>query len=337
MIDIADKGVLVDYLTGRGVFEKNRELYVRYFSGGVSGNAAFVSGGGKEILVKQALPKLKVAEIWECDPRRIVIEYQALEVYARIVPRCVPAPLFFDQENLVMCREAVPEACPMWKTPLLEGLLDFRIAGNAMNTLLEVHNQTAGDQTVAEVFGDTGVFYNLRINPYIEFTVSRYPDLKEKSSRVIDVLLNQKTALVHGDYSPKNILIMDERLFVLDMETAHFGNPAFDVAFFSNHFILKAIKNSAWKEAYLNMLKFMTGIYFNNVSCMDAVTMEKTTIQILGFLLLARIDGKSPVEYITGEPDKDVARNIAFTIIREDLSTFREVIQLVLNQMDQVK
>jgi hypothetical protein len=340
MIDIADKGVLIDYLWGRGIFKKGSELYVRYFSGGVSCNVAFVSGGGKEILVKQALPKLKVAELWECDPQRIVIEYRALEVYAGIVPRCVPAPLFYDQENLVLCREAVPEKCPMWKTRLLEGQLDFRIAGKAIAALLEVHNQTAHDKNIADIFRDTGVFYNLRVNPYIEFTVSRHPELKEKASQVITLLMNSKIALIHGDYSPKNILIMDDRLFILDMEVAHFGSPAFDLAFFSNHFLLKAVKNKAWKEAYLNMLKFMTGIYFSNVTCMDAAELEKITIQVLGFLFLARVDGKSPVEYITEDPDKDLVRSMAFKIIREDPSTFREVIQMVLrdlNGMDQIK
>jgi hypothetical protein len=337
MIDITDKAVLLDYLSSRGMFKKEDVPSVQYFSGGVSCTVAFVSAGGKELIVKQALPRLKVAEIWECDPRRIVIEHKALEVYARIAPQCVPAPLFYDEENLAICREAVPEAYPMWKTNLLEGLLDFRVAKKAIETLVTVHNQTAKDQEIAKTFKDTGVFYSLRVNPYIEFTVSKYPELKERAAKVISMLMDEKIALIHGDYSPKNILVMGDRIFILDMEVAHFGNPGFDTAFFANHFVLKAVKHKWWNEAYLTMLRYMMGLYFNKVSCADPALLERTTIRILGFLFLARVDGKSPAEYITDEADKALIRRMALKIIQEDYRSFEEVIQLVRTGTDQTK
>jgi hypothetical protein len=336
-ISINDKTKLVGYLENRGVFSPGAHLYVRYFEGGVSCNVALVSNGNKSVIVKQALSRLKVAEIWECDPNRMIIEYNALEVYARLTPGSVPSPVFYDHEQYIMCREAAPEECPMWKTNLLEGVLDFRIARKAIEALLTVHNGTAGDGNVRETFRAVDIFYNLRINPYIEFTVLKFPDLKALADRAIEMLLSVKTALVHGDYSPKNILVSHDKIFVLDMEVAHYGHPAFDTAFFANHFLLKSVKNKQWAASYLNMLEYMKNIYFNGATCTDAAQLEKDTVFILGFLLLARVDGKSPAEYITGEKDKELVRNIAGIILNDKISSFDEVIGLVKARIDKTK
>jgi hypothetical protein len=149
------------------------------------------------------------------------------------------------------------------------------------------------------------------------------------------MLMSEKIAMVHGDYSPKNILVSGEKIFILDMEVAYFGHPSFDMAFFSNHFLLKSIKNKDWLEAYLNMLRYMADIYFGGVTCMDAKELEKTTVHILGFLFLARIDGKSPAEYITEDADKVLVRKIAGSILKDGLASFGEVIALVKKELGQ--
>jgi hypothetical protein len=337
VVDISRKDALIRYLTGKEVFAENAGLYVRYFSGGVSCTVAFVSDTKKQVIIKQALPALKVAELWECDPGRMAAEYKALEIYARLTPRYVPLPVFYDEENNIMCREAAPEDCPMWKTQLLEGLLDFRVAEKAIDSLLIVHNETAGKSEVKEAFQNTDVFYNLRINPYIEFTVEKHRELKKDSEAVIELLMGGKFALVHGDYSPKNILVSGDQIFILDMEVAHFGHPAFDLAFFSNHFLLKSIKNKRWSDAYLNMLRYMMDIYFKGLTCMDALTLEKAAVLTLAFLFLARVDGKSPAEYITQEEDKTLIRQISFEMLNGRMGSFDEVISLVKNVVGKKK
>jgi hypothetical protein len=334
MVDISDNSQLKRYLAGKNVFRNCDDLYLRLFPGGVSGNVVLASDGKTSLIVKQALPKLKVKENWECDPGRMIIEHRALEVYARLVPSCVPAPVFYDGDNYIMCRQAAPEDCPMWKAQLLEGLLDFRVAQKAIETLLVVHNKTAGEARLRETFGATDVFYSLRINPYIEFTVTKYPEFREPADRVSAMLLNEKIALVHGDYSPKNILVSGEDIFVLDMEVAHFGHPAFDLAFFLNHFLLKSIKNKMWGGAYLAMLRYMARVYLGGLSCMDAREMEGAAVRVLAFLFLARVDGKSPAEYITGEADKNLIRKIACAMLRENLASLGEVICLVEAELD---
>ena len=50
-----------------------------------------------------------------------------------------------------------------------------------------------------------------------------------------------KRALVHGDVSPKNILVGPRGPVFLDAECAWYGDPAFDLAFCLNHLLLKCL------------------------------------------------------------------------------------------------
>ena len=326
MIDISNIDVLRNYLAEKKVFGDAADVRIHYFPGGVSGTVAFASDGSRELIVKQALPFLKVVQRWECDPSRMRIEHLALETYGKFVPQSVPRAVSFDDENFIMIREAAPEHWVMWKSQLLEGVLDFRIAEKAAATLLTVHNQTAGDPSIKELFGDKAVFYNLRINPYIEKVMEKHPSLNEQGNKVIGMLMESTVALVHGDYSPKNILVDQSNLCILDLEVAHYGHPAFDLAFFSNHFLLKSVKNPQWKGAYLNMLRFMLNIYLPGVRFMDPAKMERETVEVLAFLLLARVDGKSPAEYIQELADKDKVRKLAYQIFESRQKTFDSVI-----------
>jgi hypothetical protein len=330
-MEIADKKQLLDYLEKQHIFKPQNlsSLYVRYFGGGVSGVVALVSDGEKNIIVKQALAALKVANLWECDPSRMIIEHRALEVYARLVPNGVPRPICCDEKNHIMIREAAPESCPVWKEQLLGGLLDFGTARQAVDSLLTVHNKTAGDPLVRAAFENGEFFYALRMDPYIMRVAEKYPELKTEADALVHALMNSPIALIHGDYSPKNILVDGGRIYILDFEVAYYGHPAFDLAFFMNHFILKSIKNPQWAGAYWNMLWYMSSRYLQNITHGDPAEMEAQTVRTLAFLLLARIDGKSPAEYITGEADKQCARNIAFSMMRQKTNTFDKVFEII--------
>ena len=193
MIDIAQKEQLPRYLEERRIFPDSRDLYLRYFSGGVSATVALVSDGNRAVIVKQALAKLKVADDWQCDQSRMIIEKEALEVYARLVPSATPAPIGYDEKNYILIREAAPENCPMWKTQLLEGQLDFEVAREAIEALSAIHNGTAGDGKVAETFADGSFFYSLRISPYIEKVAARYPGLREAAKGISELLMREKS------------------------------------------------------------------------------------------------------------------------------------------------
>ncbi len=331
MIDIGVEGQLRAYLRDKGLFRDFDRVTLRYFPGGVSGIVALASDGEKNIIIKQALSKLKVKADWRCDPERIITEHRANEIYARLVPESVPATLFADSENKVIGRVGAPDGTAMWKAQLLEGLLDFRVARKAIGAMVAIHNASSQDAAIRRDFDNNAIFYDLRIEPYIETVAKVHPDLHARSLPIVKRLMQEKLVLVHGDFSPKNILVQGEDIFILDYEVAHFGHPSFDLAFFFNHFMLKAVKNKQWADAYLAMMADMVGHYFERQTVMDSATLEKETAELAAFMLLARVDGKSPAEYIVDEADKDLLRRAARAVLRRNVQRLGDVAALIRN------
>jgi thiamine kinase-like enzyme len=146
--------------------------------------------------------------------------------------------------------------------------------------------------------------------------------------REVDRLLNNRLTLVHGDYSPKNVLVAGERLYILDFEVAHIGDPSFDLGFLSNHFLLKAVKNKDWAPGYLALLVSSMHDYLKAIHFIDRHRLEADTVRTLALLFLARVDGKSPAEYITDEEDKALIRALAYQILNDGLSSFDQVAML---------
>lgn len=326
MIEISREENLRTYLEKSDMLDGDRPVSIHYFSGGVSGATALVRlASGRELIVKQAYARLNVAAVWECNPERIRMEHEALKIYNEIVPDCVPKPIAYDSTNYVMIREAVPESWVMWKSELLNGRLQDAIAEKAAAALAEVHNRTAGNEQIREVFGDPSVFYTLRVEPYIEYPVGRYPEIREQSRVLADKLMTEQIALIHGDYSPKNILVHDDQICILDMEVAYYGHPCFDLAFLTNHFLLKAVFRKELADRYLNMMLKMVQLYFDRENFTDRKKLEADTVRTLAFLFLARVDGKSPVEYLKEEVDRNLVRAAAMEMIRKEYESYDEI------------
>ena len=333
MIDLANEEALQRYLREKAFVSDAEPWSWHYCGGGVSCTVVLVHSGERLIIVKQALEKLKVKEEWLCDPNRMYIEYRSNEIYHELVPACAPAVFFYDPENYIYARDAVPEEWWMWKAELLRGVLNYPAAEQAIRTLLTVHNECAKMPEVAAEFADKGIFYNLRVSPYIEFVTGRHPQLHEAAEEVIRLVMDNSVTLVHGDFSPKNIMTDGHTIQVLDYEVAHYGHPAFDLAFFSTHFILKSVKNRALAPAYLTMLRNMLRIYFDGVACMDSAQLERDYLRVLPFIVLARVDGKSPAEYITEEADKDTLREIGFRLVEARLERFEDMIRGIFDKL----
>ena len=329
MIDIAVKEQLEHYLLEKGVINKKDGYSFNYCGGGVSGTVAFVYAGDKELIVKQALAQLKTKDTWLCDPKRMYIEKEANRIYNEIVPENVPEVYFYDEDNYIFGRAAAPESCTMWKSDLLSGLYDFDVAHKAIDSLSKVHNTCANNAEIERIFGDKALFYDLRISPYIEFTVGKHPDLRAFADSVNEFLMGNGITLVHGDYSPKNIMVDGRKIYILDFEVGHYGHPAFDLAFFSNHFMLKTVKNKQWADTTTNMLKLMLDEYFSKVEFMDKAELEKCFVKTLAMLFIARVDGKSPAEYIKEDSDKEIIRKTAYKMIENDITDYNSVISLI--------
>jgi 5-methylthioribose kinase len=210
-----------------------------------------------------------------------------------------------------------PKGGVLWKQALMEGQIDIAAAERAGELLASIHNLTAKDPRMAEQFSDQTTFIQGRVDPY-HWTVARaYPDLAPAIYHETDRLLATRQTLVHGDFSPKNIFVYPASLFLLDFEVAHLGDPAFDSAFCLTHFVLKAFRFPDRVSRYLAAARTFWSSYEGALAESLSTDIEANTVQELACLLMARIDGKSKIEYITQEHVKARVRDFGRSVLTD--------------------
>ena len=263
----------------------------RALSGGVSSDIWRVELARGPVCVKRALPRLRVARLWEAPVERNRYERLWLETAARAVPGVAPKILGKDDAAGLFAMECLD--LPLWKDELREGRADPGFAAQVGRSLAGIHAATAGREDIARLFPTDEIFYAIRLEPYLVATAQKHPDLElmELSSRTA----RTKVALVHGDVSPKNILVGARGPVFLDAECAWYGDPAFDLAFCLNHLLLKCVWVPCAKAAFLECFEALAKSYLKKFS---PGNLEERTASLLPALLLARVDGKSPVEYL---------------------------------------
>jgi 5-methylthioribose kinase len=303
---------VVPYLRGRGLLEKSDTASARELTGGVSSTVLAVTTSTRRVVVKQALTTLRVQRPWHADPSRSLTEGRAMEVLARITPDRVPRLLDVDPDNYTLTMEHAPDGWATWKDQLLLGDVRTSVAADLGVTLAMWHRDTADDDTSGSFHRPTAL-EELRIDPYYRAVAGCHPGLAPTVLGVVESMLGRRQCLVHGDFSPKNILVGEDGVWVLDYEVAHQGDPTFDVAFMLNHLLLKGIarpqdelRYEAAARAFLDAYTSTVGVTF--VNDLDL------SLQ-LGCLLLARVDGKSPVPYLH-EAQRDLARGVAVNALR---------------------
>jgi len=137
--------------------------------------------------------------------------------------------------------------------------------------------------------------------------------------------LATKTALVHGDVSPKNILVGRASPILLDAECAWYGDPAFDLAFCLNHLLLKCLWNASARPAYERCFEALAHAYLRGVQWEPAAALQARAALLLPALCLARVDGKSPVEYLTRAQDQDFVRANSRALLLRQPSTLADI------------
>jgi len=277
-------------------------------AGGVSSEIWLVTDGPERFVVKRALPRLNVRDDWFADPARNGVEHDCLAYLARIAPCSVPRILFHDAEAGLFAMEFLDEKFANWKTELLLGVAREEDASRAAKLMATIHAESWGDSEVQTKFGTWPNFVALRVEPYLLTTGSRHPKLRSLFEEEAERLGRTALALVHGDFSPKNILTSPERLVLLDCEAAWFGDPAFDAAFLLNHLFLKALHLPAWGESYLRLALVCWYEYRAGLAERFDEDLSSRIGRLLLMLMLARVDGKSPVEYIVQERKKELIR-----------------------------
>jgi aminoglycoside phosphotransferase (APT) family kinase protein len=281
-------------------------------AGGVSSDIVRVNLPSGPICLKRALPKLKVQADWRAPVERNRWEVAWMKVAGAIEPAAVPRVLGEDTASGTFAMEFLdPARYAVWKSRLLDGHADVGFAAAVATRIASIHAHTAHRADLAQAFATDHIFFPIRLEPYLAATARAHPDLKPALERLIDVTGSTKLALVHGDVSPKNILCGEAGPVFLDAECAWYGDPAFDLAFCLNHLLLKCLWRPQTAGDYLACFDVLAHAYLRRVDWEDAAQTEARTARLLPGLLLARVDGKSPVEYITREEQRVVVRTVA--------------------------
>ncbi|ODT14610.1 MAG: aminoglycoside phosphotransferase, partial [Kaistia sp. SCN 65-12] len=286
--------------------------------------------------VKRALAKLKVARDWRAPVSRNGNEVEWLLEAGRIVPDAVPRVLAHDATVGAFAMDFLrPEDHPVWKNELKAGRADPAFAAAVGRAIAAIHGATAHSATLAARFDTDAIFHSIRLEPYLEATAEANPDLADQLMALSRDTLATKIALVHGDVSPKNILVGPKGPVFLDAECAWYGDPAFDLAFCLNHMLLKCLWVPEARAAYLASFDALATAYLDAVDWEPREKIEARVARLLPGLFLARVDGKSPAEYITTDADRDRVRRVARPLIATPpttLATIRDAWEEELSQ-----
>lgn len=295
-------------------------------AGGVSSDIWRVDLATGPVCLKRALAKLKVAADWRAPVSRNAYEVAWMETAGALVPAAVPRLRAHDAEAGWFVMDFLdPATHRLWKAELRDGHADPAFAANVGAALVRIHAGTAGRPEIAQRFPTDAIFHAIRLEPYLEAAARAHPDLEPAILELVHVTASTKRALVHGDVSPKNILVGPSGPVFLDAECAWYGDPAFDLAFCLNHLLLKCLWTPTATACFLACFDALASAYRAGIAWEASAELERRTACLLPGLFLARIDGKSPVEYLTAEADKARVRRVARTLLTMPPTTLTQI------------
>jgi aminoglycoside phosphotransferase (APT) family kinase protein len=309
-----------------GLIDAEETPAIHALAGGVSSDIVRADLKSGPVCIKRALPKLKVKADWQAPVERNRWEVQWMRTAGAIVPEAVPAVLGEDRPAGMFAMAYLDERdYPVWKARLRDGAIDPGFAAEVGRRVARIHAATAGDATVAAGFSTDHVFHSIRLEPYLIATARLHPELAFRLEELARITAATRQALVHGDISPKNILCGPRSPVFLDAECAWYGDPVFDLAFCLNHLLLKCLWRPHWSERYLACFDALEEAYLAGVTWEPRERTEARAAALLPGLFLARVDGKSPAEYITQDRQRDAVRRVASALLLEPVATLAEI------------
>jgi aminoglycoside phosphotransferase (APT) family kinase protein len=316
---------LEQFLAAHGLLREGAPSRWTALNGGVSSDVWRVENSAGICCVKQALERLKVAAEWRVPRTRSSYEWAYLRFAADCVPGSVPRPLAHDPDLSIIAMEFLePGEFPVWKQQLMDRQVDEATARSVGAMLGQLHGLSAKSPALAQKFDTLENFRAIRLEPYLFATAQRHPDRAGVLHMLAQRTAAEKIALVHGDVSPKNILVGSRGPVLLDAECAWFGDPAFDLAFCLTHLLLKCLVHADIAARYLSAFAALFDSYCPRIDWEDPALLEQRAASLLPGLLLARIDGKSPVDYLEIEAQGQVRM------------TARSLLAVLPNRLDQV-
>jgi aminoglycoside phosphotransferase (APT) family kinase protein len=287
-------------------------------TGGVSSDIWRIDTARGPVCAKRALAKLRVAADWQAPIDRNRYEARWMQVADQAVPGCTAKVLGQHPALGVLVMSYLPPAeYQLWKERLREGVADAATARAVGRVLARIHGFSAARGELAAQFDSDAIFVDIRLEPYLLATARRHADLAPALEALVAATRAHRVALVHGDVSPKNILVGARGPVLLDAECAWWGDPAFDIAFCLNHLLLKCLWNRPATAAFLAAFDALAGAYLEGVDWEPRDAIERRAAALVPGLLLARVDGKSPVEYVTEEAQRTLVRKAARSLLRD--------------------
>lgn len=280
--------------------------------GGVSSDALLVRCGPDAIVVKHAFRRFRVRARWLVDPGRLAVEFAFAHLLSdRLGPDTVAAPLAYSPARDLLAVRYVGRPFVAWKERLLRGRVDASVARAAGRLLARVHRLGLEEPYLKAPFHNPRLFEEQRIDPYLITTARHHPAVSTRLGLLAAHLRRTRLTLIHGDFSPKNLLTDGRSVRLIDHEVATWGDPRFDVAFLLNHLLLKAIRRPAAAHAYASAARAFLTAYG---AARGPAPFDSVTSRLLGALMLARVDGKSPVDYLSASQRRE-ARALALAAL----------------------
>lgn len=332
-LDIEDLEALRPYLRASGL-TRDEDAQLRILAGGVSSRTVLVEPrAAPAFVVKQSLGKLRVRSDWFSPPERIHREALGLRWLRKLAPAAnVPEVLFEDSSRHVIAMTAVPKPNRTWKQMLFSGLVAQEDFEQAARILGQIHAASFREASLAEVFDDRSLFESLRLEPYYRYSGRQVPAAREFLDALIEDTLRRRLALVHGDFSPKNILMHEGRFTLIDPEVIHYGDPAFDVGFLLTHLLAKSLHLRPVRREMLRGAEVFVRAYLAEMGKLDEGIEARACRHAAG-CLLARVVGRSPLEYLT-ESERERQKQVALGRMREPPSRLEDMIQGFGEELD---
>lgn len=297
MTFVLTAGTAVDWLVRHRLLETEAasDVEIQELTGGVSATVLAVRGPSLALVLKQALPRLRVADLWQAKVERTDTEVAALRLCDRLTPGAVPRVLHHDPEAHVAALELLPAHSRNWQAEIAAGRVNPEAGEWAGRTLGSWHRLTGADVELERTFDDHDAFIQQRLDPFYRTTAERLPELATLILRHHDELRDGRSCFVDGDFAMKNIHIGRGGPWAFDFEVSHYGNPLFDLGFFLSFVVLSAIR---WPEraAELDTLRdgFLRAYRTEAPYADDPLLVSGHT----ACLVLARTDGKSPAQFL---------------------------------------
>ncbi|QDV18797.1 Methylthioribose kinase [Gimesia panareensis] len=318
----------IEYLREQGQLQPEEVASAEALAWGVSNIVIRIDREAEaDFVIKQSRKQLRTQAEWFSQLERIWRELEVMQELQQLLPASVvPRVLFEDRENYLFAMEAIAADHKVWKAELLDGRFDQAIARELGSFLGAIHRRTFLQEQYQQRWGDWEIFDQLRIDPFYRFIVRAHPEIKDWVAALIEEMSAHRLCLVLADFSPKNILITEQQIHLVDFETAHFGDPAFDLGFFLSHLLLKAVHFQAAGIPCIELAEIFWDSYLNSdaveplepgpeAAKMEEPQIGQRTIKHLAACMLARVDGKSTVDYLSDSTQQDLVRSFALSLI----------------------